>query len=222
MIEPVEGYGVSRAKASCDECSRSEVVPANHGSEKSGKYNINEGQVKRKLCAQGWSDVKGKLRCPSCEAKRKISNHKEANMATKQEPKSASVVPMREPTKEQKREIVAMLQITYDTDAGRYKSGDTDKTVAEAIGGGVMWGWVAEIRDDLFGPDGTNDDVAKLLDEVAAIRDANTKDAKNLRIHLEEAEGIMRMMTERTSTIADMEKRCSAIVNNFGPKAQRA
>ncbi len=52
-----------------------------------------------------------------------------------------------------------MLVITYDGDAKRYKGTDTDKTIADALGNGVMPGWVAEIREQNFGPAGGNEEI---------------------------------------------------------------
>ena len=73
-------------------------------------------------------------------------------MTTTTEPVRTNDV--RQPTKAQKREIIDLLTEVYDTKAQRYKGVETDQSVADAIGADIMWGWVSQLRDDLFGPDG--------------------------------------------------------------------
>lgn len=70
----------------------------------------------------------------------------------------------RQPTRQQKREILDLLSDVYDTDQECYRRGDTDETVADVLG--VMPGWVSQIREDLFGPDGSNEDMAALRTEI--------------------------------------------------------
>jgi hypothetical protein len=106
----------------------------------------------------------------------------------KQEPKADAP---REPTKRQRIEIITMLAECYDIDAGRYQRGDTDDTVADVLG--VMPGWVAEIREAEFGPDGSNDDMAKLSEAFEQSRAAFS----GLRDQLDAAETeVARIKTE--------------------------
>jgi len=72
-------------------------------------------------------------------------------------------IDIREPTKAQKRQIMSMLDEVYDADQERYRKGDTDDAVADVLG--VMPGWVAEIREEFFGPDGGNENIDELLSE---------------------------------------------------------
>src|SRR5690606_36322532 len=110
------------------------------------KTEPNEGQIIRKLTAQGWSYVRHELRCPGCEAKRKaaLAAKKEAVMAEVKE--QSNVAPIRQPTPEQEVDIIVALSSAYDRKAKRYLGEETDKTVAEAVGGGCIPGWVAVIR----------------------------------------------------------------------------
>lgn len=145
MIEAIKGRGVNRAKAVCDDCAREEVVTCDY--ERIGAaWRPNEGQIIRKMESAKWALVKGKLRCPTCEGKRKVSVIKERKP-------EESTEALRQPSPKQKREIIGLLEVVYDDEAKRYRDGESDKSVADAIGGGVLWGWVAQIRDDLFGPD---------------------------------------------------------------------
>lgn len=160
MIEPIKGKrGEELALCKCTDCAAEETVAAPHGGGhggSGGRQNIkmtlrNEGQVTQKLTKQGWSLVKGKLRCPRCEGKRK-----ESNVTQAKKPEAP-----REPTRPQKRQIMDMLEAVYDVDAERYTGGDTDDTVASTLN--VMPGWVAGIREEFFGPDGGNDDIEALI-----------------------------------------------------------
>ena len=82
----------------------------------------------------------------------------------------------REPTRAQKREIMDMLETAYDVEGERYTGGDTDETVAEVLK--VMPGWVAQIREDFFGPAGGNEDMAALKIELQAFSEEATKKLK--------------------------------------------
>ena len=127
----------------------------------------------------------------------------------------AEVTQLRQPTREQKRQIMSLLEVSYDTEAGRYKGGDTDKTIAETIGGGCMPGWVAQLREDFFGPDGANDQLEKAIQSVV---DALTKATKA------EAEA-SRIVAEISPVIADlkaMKSSLDGIRSSFGPKAARS
>lgn len=103
----------------------------------------------------------------------------------------ATVTELRKSTPMQKRQIIGILEDVYDDNLKRYRGKETDKSVAETIGINVMPGWVAEIREDMFGPDASNDEMETLLAEMREWRAARQKEAHNARIHLENAEGTL-------------------------------
>lgn len=180
MIEPINGHGVNRANVFCDICQRHETVTCDYERQHQGEAGTpNYGQITRKMAGKGWATVKKVMRCPACEAKRKASNAKttwlkeaekihttEAKMAEK----SATVTDLRSPTPAQRREIHQHLLSFYDVNAGRYQDKATDKTIAGMIGGGCMPGWVAEIREADYGPDGGNAEIDAILAEIEAMR----------------------------------------------------
>ena len=174
MIEAMKSTGgAPHAKAICDGegCTRDEVVAcAYHRNGRSKGVLVavpDEAQIHAKLKGQGWAYVKGKLRCPSCEAKRKVVRMTPTKKVEEQP---------REPTRAQKREIMDMLETAYDVESERYTGGDTDETVAEVLK--VMPGWVAQIREDFFGPAGGNEDMAALKIELQAFSVDATKKLK--------------------------------------------
>lgn len=111
--------------------------------------------------------------------------------------KTENVTQLRQPTIEQRRQIVEMLVITYDGAAQRYKGTDTDKTISDALGNGVMPGWVAEIREQNFGPAGGNEELDAIRAELAAIE------------------------KKQAAEIAALKKRIDAVCAAVGPKAAR-
>jgi hypothetical protein len=216
--------GAEMARCTCVECGKFEDVKASHGTCSRSSQHLelnlaNQGQAVRKIEAQGWALVKNKLRCPSCEEKRreKVETPKEEALQKLTETDAE----LRQPTPKQKREIIGILEDVYDDDTKRYKGQETDKTVAEIIGRGVMPGWVAEIREEMFGPDGSNDEMESLLEEMKAWRDARMKDATNAKIHLESAEKVLREMDDAIKMVAEFEKRQLSIIKSVGPKAMR-
>lgn len=165
-FEPIRSTrGQPRMRCGCEDCDRTEVVCADHArNERSGN-----SQAAAKVQKQGWSYIHKHLRCPTCEAKRKV---------VKMPVKSAeTVAPLREMTKKQRFEIIGLLVSVYDLDAKRYTGGDTDSTVAEVLG--VMPGWVATVREEEgFGPDGGNEDIEALVSDLDEWRAAAQKTLK--------------------------------------------
>lgn len=237
MIQPISGKGVSRANAICDDCGREETVACDYARGSGNDWRPNEGQITKKLIGQGWAVVKGALHCPACEGKRKIQQKKlvpteveswdpledpTPEIAMKAKSLAATVTTIREPTREEKRQIMGLLEVSYDADAGRYKGADTDQTVAAAIGGGVMSGWVAEIREEFFGPDGGNGEMDALLAEMRAW--VKEKDGELLELnHLASVVGqTIKSYEEKAKQVDAFVKRLDAIRTAVGPKAVRA
>ena len=197
-------------RAVCDQCGRDEVIACNyqHGPNHTWKPDI--GQANTKMGNKGWSIVKGSLFCPSCEATRKAAKQK-----TPQETPMANITEIRQPTREQKRQIIDMLTSTYDVKAERYTGAETDITIADAVGGGCMFGWVAAIREDMFGPDGGNEEREALMAEITQWRDNADKLAADMHLTLRE-------FNDARAKVADLQKRVDAVVKAAGPKVARA
>lgn len=90
----------------------------------------------------------------------------------------------RQPTPEQEVDIIVALSSVYDRKAKRYAGVETDRSVAEVIGGGCMPGWVAKIRADKFGPAG-NEEAEAIRSEIASIRDSTAKSLDALTARLD-------------------------------------
>ena len=164
-----KGSGVSKAAIVCDECARQEVITCDY--ERKGRameWHPDEGQARTKMAGKGWTFLKMVDRCPACEAKRKAFKPKPDEH--KKEVELTNVTDLRQPTREQRRAIAAILDDCYDVAAGRYKGAETDVTVADAVGGGCMFGWVAEIRMQAYGDSGDNEESGKVAAELDALR----------------------------------------------------
>lgn len=205
MIEAMDRSGHSpKAVATCDDCGHAQYETCDYERRPDGSWRPNEGQIIHRLTKHGWSNVKGTLRCMSCTLKRKA-----------EKPMPENVTPLRQPTREQKRQIIDMLTLSYDVVQERYKGADSDVTVAEAIGGGCMFGWVAEIREELFGPDGRNEE----LDAIRADLSKWMEAASQAQAKAQDATaGLIRAQNE----VLGFQKRIDALVKAAGPRGNGA
>jgi hypothetical protein len=189
-IEPITGVGVNRAKVKCDTCPREETVTCDY--ERGGRnahWTPNIGQINSKVVSKGWAIVKGNHLCPTCEAKRKTeASLQKANEMTQTK---NNVAPIRQPTPEQEVDIIVTLSSAYDRKAKRYQGQETDKTVAETVGGGVMPGWVAAIREAKFGPAG-NQEVDAIRAEMAKLKADHETMIEGLRRDMDNALAILK------------------------------
>lgn len=163
-IVPTYKNGKELAVITCDTCGTKEEVTCMHGAStrsankrangpKSKVALQNNKAVLQKLLKLKWKIYSTKQVCASC-----VKKANEEKMA-RQTAKIEKLEPNRKPSREQKREIMLMLQIVYDFKNQRYTKAETDKTVAETLGEGILWGWVREIREDMFGPDGNEENM---------------------------------------------------------------
>lgn len=223
-VQSITGKGAPRASVACDICGMSEVFPCDYERVKAGGWEPNTGQINRKAIGRGWEVVKGEHHCPACTAKRKaaaapqkwladaalIIEKQEATMTkTEAKPETASVTPIRKPTPKQERLIILALEDAYDDTEKRYRGAATDKTLADDLGDGIMFGWVAEVRERLFGPSGGNEEIEAIRAEIdKAKRDCEAK--------------IKAASDDLASRTAALSKRLDAVCAAVGPRARSA
>jgi len=202
------------ARCTCDDCAAEIVVKSSHTTRFSEKRDIqiNRTQALQKLNDAGWTFVKNVLRCQNCEAKRKEPIMAKTPAIITITPPAAA--PLRQPTREQKRLIVTALEEAYDAPKQRYKGTETDKGIAEMLADGTMPGWVAAVREDMFGPDG-NEEMTDLAGEVAAWM------KKADRALATTNEAISEFVAARAK-VKEIGLRLDKIVAAVGPKAERA
>lgn len=205
------GGGKTAVIIRCDDCrdplqDLQLIVPGGNnpgGSAGRSAASIAPGaDLPAKITAHGWRQVgKKKHTCPACiTAKRTITKPKEEEMAISQQEG------LRQPTRDQKREIMAMLQDVYDPAAQRYRGAETDKTIAETLGDGILFGWVAQLREEFFGPDGN--EAADLL--ISEVQEWMKKaDALSAKLHDSHAAWTkdMREFNDAKAKVADLADR---------------
>lgn len=192
-ITAIKGQrGEEQAFCTCEDCGGEITVSARHGSGQGGRGRPimtlhSEAAVIETLRKRGWTYVKHRLRCRACSAQKAdaqaktelatiITKQKEADMTVKAAP--------REMTQETRLDIMEALFAAYDRKAKRYTGTETDASVAAAIGGGCMPGWVAQVRQDNFGPAG-NEEAEAIRAEIAAMRDETGKKLDALAARLD-------------------------------------
>lgn len=95
-------------------------------------------------------------------------------------PKSATALV--QPSRQQRRDIIGILQDVYDVKKQRYQKAETDQTVAEVLNI-KRWAWVTQIREEFFGPDGNEaDEIA--VGEIQKWLEEARSDTKKLEQHL--------------------------------------
>lgn len=206
--------GNASARCICDECQEQTVVKCNFVTRESDRrpVTVNKAQVLVRLQDAGWTYVKSVLRCPKCEENRKEKTvAKEPTVVNIAPP---TVQPIRQPTREQKRLIVAALDDAYDMTAQRYKGRETDKGIAEMLGDGTMPGWVAAVREDMFGPDG-NEEMSDLSGEIADWMNKVDQELETIR-------AAMASIEQSRAEVKRYQDRLFKIVAAIGPKAERA
>ena len=226
MIEGIAQWkGPSSAKVICDLCLHSEIVNCGYMRKGSAKSQPNEGQCIARVTAKGWSNIKKILRCPSCEAERKGASPKPewleaAEDHIKQEARVTTMTKeqapaLRQPTPDQELDIIEALLSFYDRKAKRYTGTETDKTVAEFVGKGIMPGWVAVIREAKFGPSGENEEIDKIRAEIAAMV------SKAVVAREADIAAADKRHADVIDTARALEKRINAVCAAVGPKAAR-
>lgn len=150
----------------CSVCGKTD-----HAINPSNRKALPQVWVENYFAQKGW-DVGRKStddRCPACAAA--IRAERRTNAETKQEKTmAANKAPVAEPPRQmgfQEKPIILakLVEVYVDPDVG-YDRGWSDKRVAEDLG--VPRAWVAELREQNFGPARDNEEIREILALVAA------------------------------------------------------
>lgn len=216
MIEPIgTKVGQPRARCVCDECGAEQIIQVHYERHKGGASprRVNEGAAHKKLAHIGW-DVRRGTVCPDCVARKKAPAAPETTPEPQKDTEAMEAVKepaLREPTPKQKREIIGLLEVVYDDAAKRFKDGESDKTVADAIGGGVLFGWVARIREELFGPDTRNQEVEALRKDLGKLSDDIQAHQAELRGAREAVEVVKKKVSALVASMAALKSRVDKV-----------
>lgn len=142
-------------------------------------------------------------RCPDCAARDKPK--------TEQAEPAMDATKPREMSREERRIIFAKIDELYLEDKKGYTPPWTDSAVARDLG--VPRAWVAQVREELFGPEGSNAEFDDFLEKAAPI----ITDLKNLHrsvaAQLEEA----RKLAARVDEIERIGRRIEREIGKTAP-----
>lgn len=162
---PHEGRRVRGFSMTCGHCGVSSGVPVN--SFRVGAIDQEDRFIRKKFEDKGWKIGKSpsQNRCPGCfgailNAARKKKEGSEVSQTVVQLPTSA----LREMTREDKRIVFEKINENYLSEKDGYAPGWTDAKIAIDLG--IPRSWVKDIREEMFGPEGSNEDIRKILTEA--------------------------------------------------------
>lgn len=130
--------------------------------------------------------------------------HKHKLKTQENEPVNQPEKPVTTPTREQRRAIYMKLDEVYDTLRGRYVDDWTDHKVSQALD--MPRKWIADVRDDVFGPSGENDAMDDMVKELHQYREELKADGQACLEAAAKAEQTMKKVTELESRMADLRK----------------
>lgn len=154
-LENIE-HGGSRAFAAKIECAECGAVAYHIKARETAKI-ANEQHFRK----QGWHVGNGPRadKCPACQKKRKPD--------LKVVPMEQKAEAPREMSREDRRIIFTKIDELYLNDKTGYHPPWTDAAVSRDLG--VPRAWVATVREELFGPEGSNPDFDAFLEQAAPI-----------------------------------------------------
>ena len=160
---PVGGQQKRGAKAKCGHCEKTESIHINTSKSHGDDDEQVERNVIHKFEKLGWKIGKTATqhRCPGCYAALKAAAKRRNNGDNKVVPINPvdseptvvvveSAPAAKRPTRDDRRIIHNRIDENYVSEAIGYAAGWSDKRVAEDLGVPIVW--VAEIRDENFGP----------------------------------------------------------------------
>lgn len=164
--ERSEKYGTTFrrvAVAICRECGAEEKITL-----KMGASLLPPDAVAKKLSTRGWSigpNTTWHL-CPECASSKthraalSIVPQKQEQVSMTSEPAMKAELP-RTMERDDRRIIYAKLNDVYVDEKRGYDSGWSDHKVATDLG--VPRGWVEQVREEMFGPTGSNPDIEEFM-----------------------------------------------------------
>lgn len=171
----IEGRPRRAMRLYCYRCGKSGDCLMNTMMSGAGSEEKEQRIVGRKFNEMGWAvDLhKGKHFCPACQASPQVKPQKQEM--------EMGVVPLPKPMgREDKRLIFEKLNEVYIDEKEGYSTPWTDDKVAKDLG--VPRAWVADVRDEMFGPVASNSDIDHVLkasktltDEIAKHREQGDK-----------------------------------------------
>jgi len=198
-------------RITCSECPATLDISANTYSGSRASEDLNKIFQRR-----GWQVGRSANHdlCPGCQFRKRQERRAPKQTAevipmSKQEAAPAAADQPRVPTFNDRRIIFAKLEEVYVDEKVGYGSGWSDQRVAKELG--CPWAWVAELREQNFGPVRSNEEMRVLVNDAqAAIAEARetVKRGEKLRGDIQEWQ---REVTALTGKIDALERRVAEI-----------
>lgn len=191
----IEGKPRRAARLYCYRCDKSAVTLLNTMTYSPGAEDKEERMIGRKFSDMGWQvDLgRGKHHCPECQLSPQVKAATEVEMAS-------SIVQMpttRAMTREDRRIIFEKLNEVYLDEKRGYEPPWTDEKVSVHLG--TPRAWVAEVREELFGPVASNSDIdaaivagKELAAEISKYREQGDKLAHTAETIMKQLAQIMK------------------------------
>lgn len=174
----------------------------------SGKRGLPGKAAEQYFRNHGW--IIGKApradRCQDCSKKKRP----DLKVVTTKEDEARADEP-RKMTPADRRIVTEKLDDVYDEKALRYSSPWSDHAVSKDLG--IPRAWVEEVREQFFGPSGSNEEFDDFLEKAAPIISEAKDLSKAARAHLDQAKAL-------TAKAADLEKRIGEI-ERIGKRIER-
>lgn len=138
--------------------------------------DAQESKLRQRIIARGWTFEGDRARCPKCAATEAIKESAMDKVMTRAD----------------RRAVVEKLQEVYLNEVTGYSPGWTDAKVAAEID--RPRAWVAQIREEMFGPEKANEDIrAALAAAKAVLADIKSVDSllSELRTRAEKIERVI-------------------------------
>jgi hypothetical protein len=165
-----------------------------------GKDRRPPDAAKQYFANRGWfvgarpsSDI-----CPDCLHKRRHLQVVENNDMAVEVPKADEP---REMTRMDRRIINDKLDTVYAD--GSYVAPWSDAKVARDLG--VPQQWVAKVRDDFFGPEGSNPEIDRFLEQIEPLMAQAKGYAEQANKQLTATQTLVRSVADLTGRIAELE-----------------
>lgn len=184
----------------CGRCDVVRTVPINHfkGRERASD-DLEQQFVRNKLTGEGWliGKKESQHRCPGCYSAIRGSQARrnEENKIVTLPVKPAEPEAPRTMSRDDKRIVFEKLNEVYVDEKTGYGPGWTDAKVASDLG--VPRAWVKQIRDEMFGPEGSNEEIRAtiteaqtLLNDIRVVGNTITEATAPLKALLDKAEQI--------------------------------
>lgn len=189
MVRSSRGHAT--VKVTCDDCGASVEVSCrlSNGAAKGGRSfglrEVVQSSLVNGMKTEGFAVIGRHHLCLSCNGIRKekpeAPKKEETAMTAETKVTAAPAV-----SRDMETQIIVALSAAYDQKGKRYRGDETDASIAALIGDGCRPGWVAAVREERFGPEGSEAG-DRIIEQIDALKDAFDREMKTLRDEIAKA-----------------------------------